>query len=86
MKKYMKKAFLRKGFSFIEVISQCPVYYGRLNKIAKPYDMLTNQKDILVSKDKYETLSSDDKFGKLPIGEFIEDNSQPSYLEKESNF
>ncbi len=82
MKKYMKKAFLRKGFSFIEVISQCPVYYGRLNKMAKPYDMLTNQKDILVSKDKYETLSSDDKFGKLPIGEFIEDNSQPSYLEK----
>ncbi len=35
------------GFSFIEVVSQCPTYYGRFNKKPQPFDMLEWQKKIV---------------------------------------
>jgi len=82
MKKYMNKAFTRKGFSLIEVITQCPVYYGRLNGISDPYKMMLQQKDILLTKEKYEALSEEDRSSRLMMGEFIEDNTQHSYIEK----
>ncbi len=34
--KSIKEAMLTKGFSFIEVISQCPVNFGRRNRMGDP--------------------------------------------------
>lgn len=41
MTKMMKDAIGHPGFSFIEVISDCPEYYGRYNKIGGGAEMLT---------------------------------------------
>jgi 2-oxoglutarate/2-oxoacid ferredoxin oxidoreductase subunit beta len=37
----MVEAMSHRGFAFVEVISDCPVYYGRYNRIGAGSDMLT---------------------------------------------
>ncbi len=37
----ISKAIQHKGFSVIEVMSQCPTYYGRKNKLGTAVDMMT---------------------------------------------
>lgn len=81
MMKYMKAAFTHKGFSAIEVITQCPVYFGRLNQFNTPYQMILWQKENLVFKSQSEKMSAEELSGKLVIGEFV-NSSKPSYLEK----
>lgn len=38
--KSIKEAIINKGFSFIEIISQCPTYYGRKNNFRTASEML----------------------------------------------
>ena len=44
MIKILEKAITHKGFSVVDVLSQCPTYFGRKNKFASPIDMLTYYK------------------------------------------
>jgi 2-oxoglutarate/2-oxoacid ferredoxin oxidoreductase subunit beta len=44
----MTKALQHRGFSFVEAISQCPIYFGRMNKEGGPVQMLKKQKEITV--------------------------------------
>lgn len=81
MMKYMKTAFTRKGFSVIEVITQCPVYYGRLNKMATPIDMMSWQKTNLVFKEKADKMTQGELVGKIVVGEFVKEE-RPSFIEK----
>ncbi len=37
---YIKKAILHNGFSVIEIMSQCPTYYGRKNKLGEAPQMV----------------------------------------------
>jgi 2-oxoglutarate ferredoxin oxidoreductase subunit beta len=37
---YLKKAILHKGFSVVEILSQCPTHYGRKNKEGDAVQML----------------------------------------------
>lgn len=39
------KAITHKGFSVVEVMSQCPTYFGRKNKIGSAVDMMENLKN-----------------------------------------
>jgi 2-oxoglutarate ferredoxin oxidoreductase subunit beta len=55
----------------VEIISDCPVSYGKMNKMKSPVDMLKWIKDIAVSKKVWEELSPDEKKGKYAIGEFL---------------
>jgi 2-oxoglutarate ferredoxin oxidoreductase subunit beta len=41
----ISKAILHKGFSVVEVMSQCPTYFGRKNRIGSAVDMLNYMKD-----------------------------------------
>ncbi len=41
MTKMMKDAMTHPGFSFVEVISDCPEYFGRYNKVGRGAEMLT---------------------------------------------
>jgi 2-oxoglutarate ferredoxin oxidoreductase subunit beta len=41
---FFVKAIIHKGFSVVEVLSQCPTYFGRLNKSGTAADMLENYK------------------------------------------
>jgi 2-oxoglutarate ferredoxin oxidoreductase subunit beta len=40
MIKILEKAITHKGFSVVEVLSQCPTYFGRKNKFASAVEML----------------------------------------------
>jgi 2-oxoglutarate/2-oxoacid ferredoxin oxidoreductase subunit beta len=42
---YLKKALLHKGFSVVEILSQCPTHYGRKNKEGDAASMLEIQRD-----------------------------------------
>ncbi len=41
----LKKAFEHKGFSVVEVLTQCPTYFGRKNKFGGPVQMLEWYRD-----------------------------------------
>jgi 2-oxoglutarate ferredoxin oxidoreductase subunit beta len=44
MAKFFKQAILHEGFSVVEVLSQCPTYFGRKNKIGSAVDMMEHYK------------------------------------------
>jgi 2-oxoglutarate/2-oxoacid ferredoxin oxidoreductase subunit beta len=41
----IEKAILHKGFSVVEILSQCPTYFGRKNKEGSAVDMLKRYKE-----------------------------------------
>ena len=41
----IKKAYQHKGFSVVEVLSDCPTYFGRKNKFGGPVEMLEWYRD-----------------------------------------
>ncbi len=45
MKEIIKQAILHEGFSVVEVMSQCPTYFGRKNRAGSAVDMMTAFKD-----------------------------------------
>jgi len=45
MIKIIARAIKHKGFSMVEVMSQCPTYYGRKNKLGSAVDMMNSYKD-----------------------------------------
>lgn len=77
----MKKALLKKGFSVLEMISTCPVSYGKVNKKKSPVELLKWVKSIAVSKTGWEKLSEEDREEKIVIGEFTDTNKM-EYTEK----
>ncbi len=40
----IKKAIIHDGFSVVEIMSQCPTYFGRKNRMGSAVDMLENMK------------------------------------------
>lgn len=68
----MKKVLIRKGFSFIEVISQCPVHYGRRIGITDPVEMMRWFQKQSVPVEKARGLSEQELSGKFVIGEFVD--------------
>jgi 2-oxoglutarate ferredoxin oxidoreductase subunit beta len=74
----IKKGLNNKGFSFIEVISQCPTYFGRKNKLRTPIDMMRWMKDSGVNKRKADQMSAEELEGKIVVGEFANEQ-QPEF-------
>ncbi|MEP0815327.1 MAG: 2-oxoacid:ferredoxin oxidoreductase subunit beta [bacterium] len=74
--KQVVKAIKHKGFSFIEVISQCPTYFGRFNLIGTPADMLIDQKEHSIRIERDDGTQQG-----IVIGEFHEDTELPEYCE-----
>ncbi len=75
MTKLIKKAILHNGFSVVEILSQCPTYFGRKNKIGGAVDMVKYFRDTTTQigserKKKNEEL--------IEIGLFLE-KDHPEY-------
>lgn len=70
--KTLRKAMNRKGFSFIEVISHCPVQFGRKTGMGSSVKMFDWLKDISVTKDKAAGMTPEELAGKVVIGEFVD--------------
>jgi len=79
--RFIKKALSKKGFSVVEMISDCPISYGRMNKLRTPVKMMEWIKSISVPKKSWEKLSVEEKKDKIPMGEFL-DICIPEYTEK----
>lgn len=69
------------GFSFIEVIVQCPTSFGRKNNMPNPSDMLLWQKEHGVPLERYRELAPGEAQGKFPIG-VLHRESAPEYTEQ----
>lgn len=77
----IEKAILNKGFSLIEAITQCPVYYGRMNKLGSASDMLKWQREHAISKKDAAMLSQEELGDRFSIGELY-NNPAPEYCEE----
>jgi len=83
LRKSIAKAILHPGFSFIEVISQCPVQYGKvIGKRNDAVDMLMDYKNRSISIKKARELSSDELKNKIIVGEFIENKEIPELTQE----
>jgi len=79
--RFIKKALNKKGFSVVEMISDCPISYGRMNKLRTPVKMMEWIKSVSVPKKTWEKLSIEEKKDKIPMGEFL-DICIPEYTDK----
>ncbi|RLG52365.1 MAG: 2-oxoacid:ferredoxin oxidoreductase subunit beta [Thermoproteota archaeon] len=81
MTESIKKALLKKGFSFIEVISPCPTLFGRYNRMGTGLDMmklLAERSVVMNFIDPAEAVV--DLRDKIVCGEFV-DTEKPEYTE-----
>lgn len=66
---YLASALRHKGFAFVEVLSSCPVYYGRQNKIGGAPEMLKWIADRTVTVRQAEKLPPEALSGRVVVGE-----------------
>jgi len=70
--KSMKKAITRKGFSFVEIISQCPVSYGKMVGKRTASDFLRLYKESSINIKKAASMKEEELENKIVIGEFVD--------------
>jgi 2-oxoglutarate/2-oxoacid ferredoxin oxidoreductase subunit beta len=76
----IKKALGHKGFSFVEVISQCPTYFGRKAiGSGEPVSVMKWIEAQSVTRQEASSLSEDQLADKFVLGTFVE-TSRPVYL------
>ncbi|MCL5288532.1 MAG: 2-oxoacid:ferredoxin oxidoreductase subunit beta [Acidobacteria bacterium] len=75
------EALRKKGFSFIEIVSQCPTLYERRNKIGDGLDMMEYFKESSVVKHGAPTREVGIGFqGPIVVGKFV-DIERPTFLD-----
>ena len=79
IEKLLVEGFSHEGFSFFDIHSNCHVNLGRKNKMADATKMLQWRESRLVSKNKFDTLSDEEKVGKFPTGVLKHDTSRIEY-------
>ena len=75
----IEEALRHKGFSVVEVLTQCPTYYGRLNRIGDPSDMLIWEREH-TADEPVTLLSREEIVGPLRTGVF-RNEADPEYTE-----
>jgi 2-oxoglutarate ferredoxin oxidoreductase subunit beta len=70
--KSIKEALQVKGFSFVEIVSQCPVSYGKLVNMRKAADFLNLYKEQSVNVQKAKDMSEEELDGKIVVGKLLE--------------
>jgi len=78
--KSMKKAIQKKGFSFVEIVSQCPVSYGKVIGKRTASEFLKGYKEDAINIQKAVSMKKEDLKGKIIVGEFI-DEEREEYTE-----
>ena len=68
----MKKAFLKKGFSVVEVVSHCHTQYGKLNRMGSAVDMMTWQKEHAVTVERAARMTEEELRDKFKIGVLVD--------------
>lgn len=81
LERTLVKAFEHKGFSFIEVFSNCHVNLGRKNKMATAMANLEWIDSISMAKSKFEKLEPEEQKGIFPTGILKHDTEAMEYCE-----
>jgi 2-oxoglutarate/2-oxoacid ferredoxin oxidoreductase subunit beta len=79
--KMIERGITKKGFSFVEVISQCPIAYGRLNRYRTTIDLLKWQKEHAISVQAAAKMSPEQLVDKFKTGILV-DKDRPEYTEE----
>jgi 2-oxoglutarate ferredoxin oxidoreductase subunit beta len=78
----MVEALNHKGFSFVEIVSPCPVYYGRRNRRGEAVDELRYYREnITIDNDASLDDLDIDFSGRLVVGKFV-DKEEPTFHDK----
>ncbi len=77
----MEKAIRKKGFSVVDVITQCPPIYGRYNRQGSATNMMKWQEEHALPLEEAEGLSEEEVKDKFLTGVFV-DEERPEYCEE----
>jgi len=77
----IKKAIQKKGFSFIEVITQCPVQFGRKTGSGSAGQMMEEYKERSISTKEAAKLSKEEIRDRIVVGELV-DKEIPEMVEE----
>ena len=81
LEKVLVKALGHKGFSFVEVLSNCHINLGRKNQMKNAMENLEWIDSITMPKKKYDALSEEEQLNLLPTGVLKEDTEAREYCE-----
>ena len=81
LERTLVKALEHKGFSYLEVFSNCHVNLGRKNKMASATSNLEWIDSISLAKTKFDMLEESQKDGKYPTGVLKQDENALEYCE-----
>jgi 2-oxoglutarate ferredoxin oxidoreductase subunit beta len=79
--KLIEKAFVKRGFGVVEVITHCHTQYGRRNRMGDAVAMMQWQKEHAVRVEKAADMSEEELKDKFTIGVLI-DRDLPVYTEQ----
>lgn len=72
--KLIRDGISHNGFALIEVADVCPTYYGRKNKKGSAVDMMTYQKENMITVEKALSMTEEEKKGKIIVGKLCDDD------------
>ena len=78
MPQYLAEALRHPGFAVVEVLTQCPTYFGRLNRLGDPATMLDYERDLTFPADP---MTREQVTGRLPVGVF-RNEVRPEYTRR----
>ncbi|UCD19491.1 MAG: 2-oxoacid:ferredoxin oxidoreductase subunit beta [candidate division WOR-3 bacterium] len=78
--KYINRGIMKKGFSVVEVLTPCPTYYARPNRLGNAVEMLDWYKNNSVQIEAARKMSDEEKEGKVTIG-ILHDSDRPEFCE-----
>jgi 2-oxoglutarate ferredoxin oxidoreductase subunit beta len=76
---YVARALGHEGFAFVEVVSQCPTYFGRRNRMADPVRMLEWFRERAVTVVQAGRMKPEELQGRILIGELHRAEGVPEY-------
>ena len=81
LEKVMIKSMEHKGFSMMEVLSNCHINLGRKNKMVSAMDNLKWIDDITTPKKKYDALTEEEQLNIFPTGILKQDTEADEYCD-----
>jgi len=81
LKTVIKKSFQHKGFSVVEVVSNCHINLGRRNKMKSPISMTRWIESKTLTKAQFDKLSPEERTDKYPVGILTENTERLEYSE-----
>lgn len=81
LERLIEKALLKRGFSVVEVMSNCHIQFGRQNEMADPVTMMKWLRDHAVGIEKARKMAPDSLEDKFTIG-VLADQVKPVYTDE----